>query len=102
MNLRRLMNMRFCLSFGLALGVTTVLVTHRGEPVGNLEGPGIVYVYFPSLCAAPGDASDCKEIPRPSRPAFSSMAACSAYADQELKNEHNPRVMASCMKQREG
>jgi hypothetical protein len=96
------MNMRFCLSFGLALAVTTVLVTHRGAPAGNLEGPGIVYVYFPSLCAAPGDASDCKEIPSPSRPAFSSMAACSAHADVELKNEHNPRVMASCMKVREG
>jgi len=102
MSLRRIMNMRFCLSFGLALGVTTVLVTHRGAPAGNLEGPGIIYVYFPSLCAAPGDASNCKELPRPSRPAFSSMAACSAFADAELKSEHDPRVMASCMKQREG
>jgi hypothetical protein len=102
MSIKRIMSMRFCLSFGLALGVTTVLVTHRGAPAGNLEGPGIVYVYYPSMCATPGDSSDCKEIQRPSRPAFSSMAACSAYADIELKSSHNPRVMASCMKEREG
>jgi hypothetical protein len=101
-SIKRIMNLRFCLSFGLVLAVTTVLVTHRGAPAGDLEGPGIVYVYFPSMCAAPGDPRDCREIPRPARPSFDSMAACSAYADVELQNAHDPRVMASCMKQREG
>ena len=47
MSIRRIMNMRFCLSFGLAMGVTTMLVTHRGAPVGDLEGPGIVVCVFP-------------------------------------------------------
>jgi hypothetical protein len=101
MKVRRIMTMRLCLSFGAALAVTSVLLSHRGESAPNLEGAGIVYVYFPSLCAAPGDSSDCHEIPRPGRPAFDSMATCSAYADVQLRQENNPRLMASCMKQRE-
>jgi hypothetical protein len=95
------MTMRFCLSFGAALSVASVLMTHQSGSTPNLEGQGIVYVYFPSLCAAPGDSSDCHEIARPVRPSFESMAACSAFADAELRQEHNPRLMASCMKQRE-
>jgi hypothetical protein len=101
MNIKRLMTMRFCLSLGAALAVASVLVTHRAEPASSEEADRVVYVYFPSMCAAPGDASDCQEIPRPVRPSFDSMAACSAYADVELRRENNPRVMASCMKQRE-
>ena len=101
MSIKRIMTMRFCLSIGAALAVASVLVTHRGERASNLEGAGIVYVYFPSLCAAPGDSSDCHEVQQPARPSFDSMAACSAYADVELQQAHNPRVMASCMKQRE-
>jgi hypothetical protein len=96
-----MMTKRFCLSFGAALAVASVLVTHRAGPVPNPEGTGVVYVYFPSLCAAPGDPSDCHEVPLPVRPSFESMAACSAYADVQLRHEQNPRVMASCMRQRE-
>lgn len=102
MSLRHIMTPRFCLAFGGALVVAAVLATHRGGPAPSPEGDGVVFVYFPSLCAAPGDATHCREIPQPSRPAFSSMAACSAYADVQLRLENNPRVMASCMKQREG
>ncbi len=101
MNIKRIMTTRLCLSLGAALAVTSVLVTHRAEPADRLDSSGVVYVYFPSLCAAPGDASDCHEIPRPVRPSFDSMAACSAYADVQLRLEHNPRMMASCMRQRE-
>ena len=101
MNIQRLMSWRLCLSFGVALTVTGVLVTRTSGPAPNLEGTGVVYVYFPSLCAKPGDSGDCHEIPQPSRPSFDSMAACSAHADLELRHEHNPRVMASCMKERE-
>ncbi len=102
MSIRPLMNPRFCLAFAGAVVVATVLVTHRGGPAPSPEGDGVIFVYFPSLCAAPGDASNCREIPRPERPAFGSMAACSAYADTQLRQENNPRIMASCMKQREG
>jgi hypothetical protein len=102
MNIKRIMTMRFCLSFGVTLAVASVLLEQRSGPAPNPEGAGIVYVYFSSLCAMPGDASDCHEIPQPKRPSFGSMAACSAHADVELQMAHNPRVMASCMKQREG
>ncbi len=102
MRIRHLLTKRFCLSFGVTVAVATVLVTHRGRPAPTPEGDGVVFVYFPSLCADPGDASNCREIRRPARPAFSTMAACSAYADVQLRQENNPRLMASCMKQREG
>jgi hypothetical protein len=101
MSIRNIMTKRFCVSLGAALAVTSVLVTHSGGAAPNIEGAGIVFVYFPSLCAAPGDATDCHEIPQPARPGFESMAACSAYADTQLQLEQNPRVMASCMKERE-
>lgn len=101
MNIRRMMTKRFCLSFGAALAVTSVLVSQRSGQEPPLEGAGVVYVYFPSLCAEPGDARDCHEIARPGRPAFESMAACFAHADVELQREHNPRLLASCMKVRE-
>jgi hypothetical protein len=101
MNIKSIMTKRFCLSLGAALAVTSVLISERGGSITNLEGAGVVYVYFPSMCAAPGDASDCHEMARPERPAFSSMAECSAYADVELQRENNPRLLASCMKERE-
>ena len=101
MSIKRVMSMRFCLSIGAALAVASVLATHRTEPPLDLVGGGVVYVYFPSLCAAPRDARDCHEISQPVRPSFDSMAICSAHADAELQVAHNPRIMASCMKQRE-
>jgi hypothetical protein len=99
--MRHLLSLRFGLSLGAALAVAVMLVTQRGQPVSNIEGPGIVYVYFPSLCALPGDARDCHEIPGTTRPAFDSMEACSAFADVRLREERNPRLLASCLKQRE-
>lgn len=101
MNIRQIMTKRFCLSFGAAATVASVLVTQHTGAVPNLEGEGIVYVYFPSLCAAPGDARDCREIAQPARPAFASMDACWVHADAELSRAGNPRVLASCQKERE-
>jgi hypothetical protein len=102
MSIRSVMTPRFCLAFAGALIVTAVLVTHRGGPAPSVGGEGGVFVYLPSIFAAPGDASNCREIPQPSRPGFTSMAACSAFADVELRRENNPRLMGSCMRQREG
>jgi hypothetical protein len=100
--IRRTLSLRFCLSLGAALAVTSVLLTHRTAPSPDLAGGGIVFVYFPSLCAEPGNAKDCREIPAPTRPSFDSMAACSAHANAQLKQEHDPRLMGSCLMQREG
>jgi hypothetical protein len=97
-----IMTRRLCLSIGVSLAVASVLVAHRSGPGPDEDGPGVVYVYFPSLCAKAGDPSDCQEIERPVRPSFESMAACSAHADVQLRLENNPRIMASCMRQREG
>ena len=101
MSIKRIMKLRLCLSFGAALTVASFLVSHRAGPAPNPEGAGIVYVYFPSLCEAPGDARHCEEVSRPHRPSFESMAACFAFADIELKQEQNPRLLASCLRQRE-
>ncbi len=102
MIVKKLMTKRFCLSLGAALSVASVLVTHRGGPAPNLEGEGIMYVYYTSLCATPGDSRDCREVPQTVRPRFESMAACTAHADAALSREHDPRMMTSCLKQREG
>jgi hypothetical protein len=102
MTFNRILTRRFCLSVGMSLAVAGVLLAHRYRRPLDADGPGVVYVYFPSLCAKPGDPSDCREIPRAARPSFESMAACSAHADAELRLENNPRIMASCMRQREG
>ena len=102
MNIRQIMTKRFCLSLAAALAVTSVLVTQHAGVAANPEGEGIVYVYFPSLCAAPGDARDCREIAQTHRPSFESMAACWVHADAELARAGDPRLLASCLKQREG
>jgi hypothetical protein len=101
MTIKKLMTMRLCLSFGAALSVASVLVSQRTGPAPNLEGQGIVFVYFPSMCAAANDASNCHVMVRPERPAFSSMQDCWAHADAELRRANDPRVLASCMKERE-
>jgi len=102
MTLKPIITKQFCLFFGASLAVASLLLAHRDGPAPDPEGPGVVFVYFPSLCAQAGDPNDCHEISRSSRPSFESMAACSAYADAELRHESNPRLMASCMKQHEG
>jgi len=102
MKSRRIMTRRLFLSLAVAMAVTGILVAHRGEPASNPDGPGVVYVYFPSLCATPGDPADCHELPRPDRPSFQSMEACSAHANAELRRENNPKLMASCMRRQEG
>lgn len=95
------MTKRFCLSLGAALALAGVLIAHRNGPTPDPEGEGVVYVYYPSLCAAPGDARECREVGQSIRPVFDSMAACAAHADVELNRERDPRLMASCLKQRE-
>ena len=102
MGMRRIFTTRFCLSLGAALAVTTVMATHRDGSGQALDGPGMVYVYFPSMCPEARVERDCKEIPGNARPSFDTMAACSAFADVELKTAGNPRLLANCLRIHEG
>jgi hypothetical protein len=61
----------------------------------------IVWVYYTSLCEKPLDTSNCRQIPQPVRPAFNSLEACSAYREADLAAARNPRLLGSCLKQRE-
>lgn len=63
--------------------------------------PDAVWVYYTSLCARPGDASECTVVQTSQRPTFGSHQACSAHRDSDLGREPNPRLMGSCQKQHE-
>jgi hypothetical protein len=79
-----------------ALSVTGVLaIGPTSVPPPSDEG--VVWIYFASLCANPGDASDCKRIDAAFHPVFSSLEACDAYRDRALAEAGNP----SCLRQRD-
>lgn len=86
------------------LGVTavvSVLAMGHGVPSPFADQDKIIWVYYTSLCANAGDSSDCKLVTGSERPAFESHDACSSFRDADLGREHNPRLMGSCLKQRE-
>ena len=101
MNIRRMISVRFCLSLCAALSVAGMAMAQRDGQPANLDGAGVVFVYYPSICTSAGKPENCKELPQPSRPAFESMAACSAHAEIELGRSGDPKLMATCMKLRE-
>jgi hypothetical protein len=82
----------------LALGHAT---PSRASASDATAGRGIVWVYYTSLCAAPGDSSDCKQVSVPARRSFPSLEACSAFRNVDLSQNHNPRLLGSCLRQRE-
>jgi hypothetical protein len=82
------------------LSVTGLLVMgHTAAPSPPDEG--VVWVYFESVCARPGDSSDCTEIKTPVRRSFDSFEACDAYGDKALAEANDPRRLASCLRQHE-
>ena len=87
--------------FGAALSIAAFIGLHRGNELRNIEGEGVVFVYFPSQCATAGDSSDCHEIKQEVRPAFETQADCFKHADIDLSKASDPARMGSCMKQRE-
>jgi predicted ATPase len=91
---------RLCLLLGGAAAVAGFLAYGRTVSVPP-SNDRVVWVYFASLCAAPGDASDCTEIKQPIRRAFASQEACSAYRDVDLNHLANPRLLGSCLRQHE-
>ncbi len=60
-----------------------------------------IWVYYTSLCARAGDASECSIVPMAGRPSFESHQACSDHRDADLAREANPRLLGNCQKQHE-
>jgi len=100
MNWRSLLRVRFCLPLG-AVALVGVFALGQGPSVQPQSDVGAVWVYFTSLCAKAGDASDCAEVKTETRPSFGSLEACSLHRDQDLSKNSNPRLLGSCLRQRE-
>lgn len=100
MRLKSLLQPTLMLLGAGALTVTGVLSMGHTAAV-PAEAEGIVWVYYTSVCARPGDASDCKEVVSPARRSFENLEACSAFRDKDLAEAGNPRLLGSCLKQRE-
>jgi len=82
----------------LALGHATPSRTVAEQA---FENHGIVWVYYTSVCAKPGDSSHCRQTSTSFRPSFPSLQACSAFRDADLSQHGNPRLLGSCLRQRE-
>jgi hypothetical protein len=83
-----------------ALSVTGILAMgHTSAPPPPDEG--VVWVYFESMCATPGDATDCKEIVASARLSFDTIEACDAHRDKALAAANDPRLLGSCLRQHE-
>jgi hypothetical protein len=67
----------------------------------NMVHQDAIWVYFASICAQPGDASDCRPIEGAPRTVFGSHDACADHRDAELARAANPRLLGSCLRQRE-
>ena len=95
------MKIRTVALFGAALSIAVFIGLHRGNDVRNIEGDGVVFVYFPSQCAKAGDPSDCHEIKQYIRPSFPTQVDCLKHADIDLSEANDPARLGSCLKQRE-
>jgi hypothetical protein len=100
MRLMSLLRPRLSLPLGGAAIVAGFLAYGHTAPA-QAPGGTIIWVYYTSLCAAPGDDSACTEIKQPVRRSFDSLEACSAYRDTDLGRAANPRVLGSCLRQHE-
>jgi hypothetical protein len=101
MRLSGLLRTRFCLPIGGAAALLGVLTLSPQPPTSMPTSVGIVWVYYASLCTNPGDSSDCQIITVPARPQFVTQEDCAAHRDAELSRHSNPRLMGSCLRQRE-
>jgi hypothetical protein len=90
--------MRFCLPFGITTGFVALLASGRVEMPQGPTDLGVVWVYYSSMCAAPGDGSDCKAIIG-TRVGFDTPLACDTYRNDALARAADPRVMGVCAKE---
>ena len=101
MRLSGLLRTRVCLPIGGAAAVLGFLTLSPQPPTSMPTSVGIVWVYYASMCATPGDSNDCQTIKVQVRPQFVTQEACAAHRDAELSQHANPRLMGSCLRQRE-
>ena len=101
MRLIGLLRSPLVLPLAFAVSMATWLATAVSHRTPQRQDDGVVWVYVSALCASPGDASDCQ----PNGPAairtFGTREACAAYLDADLRRAGNPRLMGSCLRQRE-
>jgi len=80
MRLSALFRTRFCLPIGGAAAILGVLTLSPQPPTSMPTSVGIVWVYYASMCATPGDSSDCQIIKVPVRPQFVTQEECPPIA----------------------
>jgi hypothetical protein len=93
--------LRFSLPLIGVTAVVSVLAMGHKAPTPPADHEDVVWVYYTSLCAKPGDAGDCRIVSTPQRESFPTHEACAVYRDADLGREHNARLMGSCLKQHE-
>jgi len=98
MRLRSLLQLRVCLFAAGSLSFAGLLALNHDTPLP--PSAGIVWVYHTSLCAIPGDASDCTPVGG-SQSIFDSMEACAAHRSLNLEQAGNPRLLGTCARQHE-
>ena len=94
------MKIRTVALWGAALSFATFLSMQVNGERSDPMSEGYVFVYYPSECAAAGDASNCHEIPS-TRPAFSTQEDCFHFLDEDLNNAGDPKRMGSCWRLKE-
>jgi hypothetical protein len=97
MRLKSLLRSRVCLPLAGAGLVATLLAGRHGTS-SDPPDQGVVWVYYTSLCAEPGDNRACSEIRQPIRQAFDRLEACDAYRTRDLDRAGNPRLLGSCLR----
>ena len=89
------MKPRFWLPVSATLGCAGLLTAWL-VPGGTHTEDREIWVYYTSLCAAPGDSSDCKRVESHPWPGFPSHESCAAFRATDLARAANPRLMGTC------
>ncbi len=93
--------LRFCLPFGVTAGLVALLASgHAATPLPPSD-TGVVWVFYAEMCAAAGDASDCKRVSDEVATPFDTFETCDGFRIEALHRADNPRLMGVCAKQHE-
>jgi hypothetical protein len=100
MRLIGLLRSPLVLPLAFAVSMATWLATAVSHRIPH-QDDGVVWVYVSALCASPGDSRDCQWNGQATIRNFRTRDACAAYLDADLSRAGNPRLMGSCLRQRE-